>query len=870
VPLDRLLASVRANPDDVDAALVLAEYYDSNKLQDRVLSVLEPLERLYPFSSMEQRVRFNRLLAFAYVRERRLIDAERVISRGLKETPDSLDLCYALTYQRASLGEHEDALTSGEKYLSLFDNRVSDSQGDRLTRTDQHKSQLLNFMATTYRQTSQLEKAAATFEESIATDPRNHLPYLNLANLYVQMKRWQDAQLVVDRGLKNCQQVEELQMLLDSYKRKTTISACMIVKNEEELLERCLESIRDWVDEIILVDTGSTDRTVEIAKSYGATIFHQPWEGDFSKARNYSLEQATCDWVFVIDADECFYEEDVPKIIRLLNETEYSFISVNVLNVYGENEENMTFLPSERFFKRELNLRYTGIVHNQLEVPDGLRALRTDIRIKHYGYGLDPEKMRQKLARSRSLLEKQLAENPENAFANFNFAQLLRAGEDGFPKENAPEIIRHATRGVELTDPSKNKEKHIHLMCLDQLAWTHFYIDEYDKAEEYAQRALRIKSDYLDPLLLMGHIYCQKKDYDPAILHYKKYIEAQAAYDPAQELTNVILFHVDSRVSAYYALAMISLMKKEAQTAKEYYHKTLKLNPRYLEANSHLGRILFEENRFEEAESCFLKQLELGMKSYEAALGLAAIYLQRKDYEKAENHYLLALEIQPDDIPSLLKLARLYMETGRKEEASQCFEKAAEVGGSDTGVEKELAGAYFSAGQYEKAASVYTKLIECAPGDAELCNDLGNCHFKQGNLAEAEKCYVQALQYSPPLDIAYRNLGLTRIRLERPKEAIVALEKYLAVNPSEHDLLHLVGDLYAKMEDYQSALPVYEKCLTLHPDDAAALYSLSECYLHMGHIDSAILGYRQVLQIDPDFKPAQDRLNALPRLAGKA
>ncbi|MEJ2052223.1 MAG: glycosyltransferase family 2 protein, partial [Calditrichota bacterium] len=79
-----------------------------------------------------------------------------------------------------------------------------------------------------------------------------------------------------------------------------TISACMMVKNEEEMLPNCLESIKDVVDELIVVDTGSTDKTIEIAESYGAKIYHHPWENDFSKHRNQSISYATGDWFLII------------------------------------------------------------------------------------------------------------------------------------------------------------------------------------------------------------------------------------------------------------------------------------------------------------------------------------------------------------------------------------------------------------------------------------------------------------------------------------------------------------------------------------------------------------------------------------------
>ncbi|RKX21112.1 MAG: glycosyltransferase, partial [Candidatus Zixiibacteriota bacterium] len=106
-----------------------------------------------------------------------------------------------------------------------------------------------------------------------------------------------------------------------------TISACMIVKNEEELLPGCLDSIRDLVDEIIIVDTGSDDKTMEIARSYGAKIFEQPWEGNFSKHRNYSMEQATSDWILIIDADEKLDNSNLRSLVKIKNNPSNSIIS---------------------------------------------------------------------------------------------------------------------------------------------------------------------------------------------------------------------------------------------------------------------------------------------------------------------------------------------------------------------------------------------------------------------------------------------------------------------------------------------------------------------------------------------------------------
>ncbi|MFH1624068.1 MAG: glycosyltransferase family 2 protein, partial [Pseudomonadota bacterium] len=102
--------------------------------------------------------------------------------------------------------------------------------------------------------------------------------------------------------------------------KSSTLSLCMIVRDEEDCLPHCLNSVRSIVDEIIIVDTGSTDKTIQIAKDFGAKVIQHPWKNDFAEARNVSLQHAACDWILVLDADEIIAERDLWKIERLIRD----------------------------------------------------------------------------------------------------------------------------------------------------------------------------------------------------------------------------------------------------------------------------------------------------------------------------------------------------------------------------------------------------------------------------------------------------------------------------------------------------------------------------------------------------------------------
>ncbi len=213
------------------------------------------------------------------------------------------------------------------------------------------------------------------------------------------------------------------------------LSLCLIVKDEEDFLPDCLASVGDLADEVIVVDTGSTDRTVERAEAAGATVVHRPWTGDFAAARNASLDAATGDWVLVLDADERLAPGSAEQVRRLIDaEPEDAPPTIYLPLIENRDKDGRPLGAGHmpRLWRRRPALRFTGRVHEQVGVGvPGLRQRYEDaFRILHYGYDPDLQAQRGKRARNMGLLEAELADRPGDAAATFYLAKEHYAGGD--------------------------------------------------------------------------------------------------------------------------------------------------------------------------------------------------------------------------------------------------------------------------------------------------------------------------------------------------------------------------------------------------------------------------------------------------------
>ena len=279
-------------------------------------------------------------------------------------------------------------------------------------------------------------------------------------------------------------------------KRKIRLSQCMIVKNEEKNIRRALSWGRGIVCEQIVVDTGSTDRTVEIAEEMGAKVYHFAWCDDFSAAKNYAIEQASGDWIAFLDADEYFDEKSTSKLLPVIAAAEDMSRPGREINVIRTGLANLdekgaagVIAQQDRVFRNMKNLRYAGRIHEAMQLS-GSRAYpylnaSGELIIFHTGYTQEVYEETGKLERNISMLEKELEENPHNA------ATLAYLGDSYMTMkqfDKAKEYFHKAVSyGMENRDQGEDVKLHV-LRSIILLLSLHAM--ESDPAQEDAVREL--------------------------------------------------------------------------------------------------------------------------------------------------------------------------------------------------------------------------------------------------------------------------------------------------------------------------------------------------------------------------------------------
>jgi glycosyltransferase involved in cell wall biosynthesis len=285
----------------------------------------------------------------------------------------------------------------------------------------------------------------------------------------------------------------------------------MIVQDEEDCLLAALQSVQALTDELIMVDTGSTDRTPQLALTAGAKLFHRAWTNDFSVARNFALQQASSDWILVLDADEVLESIDSETFSALLTNDQVEGYFLRIRNILDSNQAESSD-QVVRLFRNKPLYRFEGAIHEQaapaiLRVNNGNGLASAPLTIDHFGYLKERLHSKEKFTRNSEIIKQELQRNPDNPFL------LYCLGLEYYQQDSISEGLNQLSKAL---GHMSGHEGYFEDVLLN-LAHGYLRLEEITPLIDFLSKALSMYPAHADFLFLRGSAYFQQGNYPKAV-----------------------------------------------------------------------------------------------------------------------------------------------------------------------------------------------------------------------------------------------------------------------------------------------------------------------------------------------------------------
>lgn len=499
------------------------------------------------------------------------------------------------------------------------------------------------------------------------------------------------------------------------------LSLCMIVRDAERTLPTCLASIRPWVDELVVVDTGSVDQTLYIAAQFGARLFHFPWCDDFSAARNESLRHARGEWLFWMDADDTIDETNGRKLRQLAYQEHDTSIGGYVMQVHcpaGDGASDYTAVDHLKLFRNRSEMQFEGRIHEQI-----LPAIRrigdeiawTDIFVTHSGSDQSAEGRRKKHERDLRILHLDNRERPDHPFVLFNL-------------------------GMTYADMGRHDQA---------VQWLQRSIDRAQPTESHLRKAYAL-------LVASFHQLAQ-------------FVEAETSCDQGLQL-----FPRDAELS--FRRAMLAHEAGHLELAARAYRQALLRPPeRYFisldrgvvgaKARHNLACVYAEMQRPDLAEIQWRRVLaEDNDNTHASRLLIETLLLQRR-FAAAELE-LVGLEERHDGSFLEILRAQLAEQRGDLVAAGAKLQHITERYADEPDSWEALGRFLFEHGKPGEAVPPLAEFAQRRPECGAAWHNLGVAQLQMGDAAAAVKSLQRSLQIRPDSVITYRQLEFAQTDLE--------------------------------------------------------------------------------------------------------
>ena len=626
-------------------------------------------------------------------------------------------------------------------------------------------------LALCYQKLGRIEEAVTAAEQELKLNPRRPKAKSLAEELRVRIPQGGKRAINIKFDVEDAPEPEP----------RPSVSLCMIVKDEEEHLAGCLESVGDFPDEIIVVDTGSTDRTVEIARSFGARVEHFPWIDDFAAARNESIKYATKDWIFWMDADDRVSPENLKRLKYAAATGQADVYACRVVSEVGDSSSRKTGVH-KRLFRNRIGLHFRGAIHERLFGSDPCRPVSiayTNIEIEHVGYAVDQRQLVEKARRNKAIIERCLEQEPERAYWRYHLAVVMSMLEEWEKAIEHLEVVIEDQSGelgrdVEVYDAhlllatayektQRPEEAHRSLQRLIEEfpqrrhAWMtlgrhHLSCDQPEEAAKALERARTLPAES-DSLGVSWPEDALERDLSTAHLLVGDLTRAREAYQRTLALQGHSLAPAPAEL-----LARASRLVRQGQ-----HQQAVEVLEPYAAADREALRLLAtaccRAGRWQEAATFMSRAVTMGEGEEADWVSLAEILVQTGNIRAAKRFCGLALNGDDDCAPALNLLGVAAMAEGQAPEALARFLDAAiadpgyaaartnlqelcsKAGLSAGDAAKQEGGRSIQRGDLHRAAVALALAVDMAPDDAEAHKLLAFALRQLGREEDALACW---------------------------------------------------------------------------------------------------------------------------------
>lgn len=627
------------------------------------------------------------------------------------------------------------------------------------------------------------------------------------------------------------------------------LTLCMIAKNEGHRIGKCLDSVKGLVDEIVVVDTGSTDNTLEVVEKYGAKTGYFEWCDDFAAARNASLALATGDWIMWLDPDDVLPQECHKKIREVMR------AGLGKKKAYYWVLDDQGYEPVRclqmRLFPNLPGVEFVMPIHEQVTpslAEIGVTCDITDIRVEHYGYS-SPEIVQEKQNRYLGIMKSWLEKKPDDYIVRSHAAMTH------YIQGRLDEAIAGYQRILDDGQAHKDRNLVIETTAKLYLGRSLMRQKKYDEALPYLLAAVKMDDQYAITHLTVGECYTRMG----------RHTEALKSLELAHQYEDQVTFSATDVTAGKYSVRFFMGQNYEAlaqlEKAISWYQEAAEINPKRGDALGRLSGVYRQLGRREEAIVAIEKALECDPDNAQHRFNRGTFFLEQGEEEKALKWFREALERDPKMPEPYLNMGYVMRRRGDLKMAEDMYLQAIERSHVQSyEAHANLAHLLLDQGRYNEADSFLKNVHERQSQLLDIWLGLCVTAAHKGKLEDVRRhltlvlgaVYGDALQMSIPPNAGQADLaallsecGTMLIQQQQGVCARLAFVAAVELNKSPENMMQL-ADIYTRLGDMWKAVSVYEDLIRIQPTNPELFRQLGQCYLAIGSRESAELCEQQV------------------------